>query len=205
MARSRGYSPAALRRLLRRLPAPVRLAVLVMLVAIAVALAFRDARPFMTSSEGVAAGAFLEADVVRVVDGDTAVFRLPDGSEESVRFIGVDTPESTREIEAYGREASEYTRRALVVGTTVTLEIGAEERDRYGRVLAYVWLEKPDGTSAAEVRAKMLNAHLALDGYAQQMTIQPNSKYADVFRDCVREAREAERGLWDPAAIESGK
>lgn len=141
------------------------------------------------------------AEVIRVVDGDTAVFRLAGGQEEKTRFIGIDTPESTNSIEAYGKEASAYTARVLYQGRDVYLERDAEERDRYGRLLAYIWLERPASDDDAEIRARMFNARLALDGYAQQMTIQPNSKYADRFTTYVREAREAGRGLWDPALV----
>lgn len=147
--------------------------------------------------------ALVSATVVRVVDGDTAVFRLAVGREEKTRFIGVDTPESTNSIEAYGKEASAYTRAALVPGKKVLLERDAEERDRYGRLLAYVWLERPAAITDTEIRAKMFNARLALDGYAQQMTIQPNSRYADYFTTYVREARAAGKGLWSGAQGES--
>lgn len=122
-----------------------------------------------------------EATVVRVIDGDTAVFRLQSGATEKTRFIGVDTPESTNSIEQYGREAAAYTKRALATGQTVFLERDVEERDRYGRLLAYVWLEEPTSVDETAIRLHMLNARLALDGYAQQMTIQPNSKYAEYF------------------------
>lgn len=145
--------------------------------------------------------ALTSAVVVRVVDGDTAVFRLNGGAEEKVRFIGVDTPESTNEIEPYGKEASAYTKRVLAVGKTVYLEEDAEERDRYGRLLAYVWLEPPTELSDAELRDKLFNARLAIDGYAQQMTIAPNVKYADQIGAFVAEARSADRGLWDPALV----
>ena len=141
----------------------------------------------------------ISATVVRVVDGDTAVFRLAGGVEEKVRFIGVDTPESTKTIEEYGKEASAYTRRMLTPGRQVVLEKDAEPRDRYGRLLAYVWLERPSVAGDAEIRAKMFNAHLALGGYAQQMTIPPNVKYADFFRAYVAEARDSNRGLWRSA------
>lgn len=136
------------------------------------------------------------ATVVRVVDGDTAVFRLQGGAEEKVRFIGVDTPESTNRVEPYGEEAGNYTRSALSVGRQVYLEQDVEARDRYGRLLAYVWLDTPSAISDAEIRAKMFNAKLALDGYAQQMTIPPNVKYADYFRRYVAEARDSNAGMW---------
>jgi micrococcal nuclease len=133
--------------------------------------------------------------VVRVVDGDTAVFSVG-GRQEKVRFIGVDTPESTTQHEPYGEEASNYTKRVLEPGRRVYLETDAELRDRYGRMLAYVWLEAPTDRGDASLREKQFNARLLLHGYAQQMTIQPNSKYADSYTVYAREAREQNRGLW---------
>lgn len=144
---------------------------------------------------GVSAG-WTSAQVERVVDGDTAIFVLDTGARERVRFIGVDTPESTKTHEPFGAEASAYTKSVLVPGRRVLLEPDAEARDRYGRLLAYVWLDAPSAISDAEIRAKMLNAKLALGGYAQQMTIPPNVRYAERFRRYVAEAREANRGLW---------
>jgi micrococcal nuclease len=78
----------------------------------------------------------------------------------------------------------------------VWLEYDAERRDRYGRLLAYVWTEVPDRRDDAEIRRKMFNARLALDGIAQQMTIPPDVRYAEYFREYVAEARSAEKGLW---------
>ncbi|NTU71201.1 MAG: thermonuclease family protein [Coriobacteriia bacterium] len=143
---------------------------------------------------------FVSATVDRVVDGDTAVFEVKNVGLEKVRFIGVDTPESTTQHEPFGEEAAAYTRGVLSEGREVYLEFDQGQRDRYGRLLAYVWLEAPAATSDAETRAKMLNAKLALDGYAQQMTISPNVKYADRFRTYAAEAREARRGLWAESA-----
>lgn len=137
------------------------------------------------------------AVVTRHTDGDTAWFRLEGGAEEKVRFIGVDTPEVYGQAEPYGKEASAYTAKAIPMGAMVWLETGAEMRDRYDRLLAYVWLESPRETSDAEVRAKMLNARLVLDGYAQVYTFPPNVRYVDYFTRYQTEAREAGRGLWD--------
>jgi micrococcal nuclease len=119
----------------------------------------------------------------------------PAVKEEKVRFIGVNTPESTKEIEPYGKEASAYTKTRLD-GRKIWLELDVEERDRYGRLLAYIWLEQPASDSEPEVRAKMFNAELLLNGYAQVMTIPPNVKYADLFVKLQQEAREANKGLW---------
>ena len=134
------------------------------------------------------------ATVARVVDGDTAVMTLR-GTSERVRFIGVDTPESTTQHEPYGEEASAYTKTRLS-GKQVWLQIGTEQRDKYGRLLAYVWLQPPSGTSDAELRAKQFNAQLLLEGYAQLLTIAPNVDYVEQYRRFQTEAREANRGLW---------
>ena len=125
--------------------------------------------------------------VQRVTDGDTFVATVK-GRRERIRIIGVDTPESVdprRPDEPFGEEASNFARHYLD-GATVRLAGDAEPRDRYGRMLAYVWLE--DGT--------FWNALLAAEGYAQQLTIPPNVTYADLFRRLVSEARRNNRGLW---------
>lgn len=141
--------------------------------------------------------------VTRVVDGDTAVIKLATGASEKVRFIGINTPESTTQHEPYGEEASAYTQRMLS-GQTVYLETDAELRDRYGRLLAYIWLQEPVADSDAEVRTSMFNARLVLDGYAEQATYPPNVKYVELFAVYAREAREAERGLWGLSATSAG-
>jgi endonuclease YncB( thermonuclease family) len=127
------------------------------------------------------------AEVQRVVDGDTFVATV-NGRRERVRVIGVDTPESVdpnRPDEPFGEEASNFAKHHLD-GQTVRMAGDAEPRDRYGRMLAYVWLE--DGT--------FWNALLAAEGYAQQLTIPPNVTYAGLFRGLVGEARREHRGLW---------
>jgi endonuclease YncB( thermonuclease family) len=135
-----------------------------------------------------------QAVVTGITDGDTIRVNIG-GQAETVRLIGVDTPESTREVEPFGKEAAAFTRRRLD-GKTVFLEIDVSERDRFGRLLAYVWLARPAADNEAEVRAKMFNAELLLQGYAQIMTIAPNVKYADMFLRFEREARNAGKGLW---------
>ncbi|GFN21876.1 thermonuclease family protein [Thermanaeromonas sp. C210] len=140
-------------------------------------------------------GDFHPARVTEVVDGDTLDVVLPGGREERVRFIGVNTPESRGKVEPYGKEASAYTEKRLR-GRTVYLEMDAGERDKYGRLLAYVWLERPRDASEDEVRAKMFNAELLLEGYAQVMTVPPNVKYSSLFVEFQREARDKGKGLW---------
>jgi micrococcal nuclease len=122
------------------------------------------------------------ATVDRVTDGDTV--RL--SGLGRTRLIGVDTPEVYGGVECYGREASAFAKRVLKPGTRVRYKLGVEPRDRYGRALAYVWLE--DG--------RLFNLMLVEQGYATQLTIPPNVEYADRFRAAVRQARKANRGLW---------
>lgn len=148
-------------------------------------------------SQPVQAGA---VKVSYAIDGDT--IKLSDG--EHVRLIGIDTPESRYNdktmrdskrskkdiniILGMGKLASKFTR-GLVQGKSVRLEFDVEKRDRYGRLLAYVYLE--DGT--------FVNAKIVEEGYAHVMTISPNVKYADLFLKLQNEAREKRKGLWRDA------
>ena len=147
-----------------------------------------------------------KAKIERVVDGDTAIisFLFDDGSKylkERVRFLGVDTPETvhpTKPVQYYGKEASNFTKSQLE-GETVWLQTDVGVKDRYDRMLAYVWLKEPtekELDDEAAIRKYMFNAKLLEGGYAQLMTIQPNSRYANIFVHIQREAREQKKGLW---------
>jgi len=141
---------------------------------------------------------YADITVSRVIDGDT--LKLESG--ERVRLIGIDTPEmhesdklyrdsqrtgqDVRTIQALGRRAYEVTKK-LVEGKRVSLEFDVEKYDKYGRLLAYVYLNK-DGT--------FVNAEIIKQGYASLMTIPPNVKYADLFSKLYQEARKNKRGLW---------
>ena len=130
--------------------------------------------------------ATLEGVVVKVVDGDTIHVRISEGVEK-VRYIGVNAPElhhPRRGEEPGGREARDVNRQ-LVAGRRVRLELDVQARDRYGRLLAYVW-----------VGDTMVNSELVRRGYAQVMTVPPNVRYQRLFLDLQRDAREAGRGLW---------
>ncbi|MBR2208557.1 MAG: thermonuclease family protein [Synergistaceae bacterium] len=147
-----------------------------------------------------------KAKVERVVDGDTMIvsFIFDDGSKylkERVRFLGVNTPETvhpSKPVEYYGKEASNFTKSELT-DKTLWLQTDVEVKDRYGRMLAYVWLKEPskkDLDDEAAIRENMFNAKLLLEGYAQLMTIQPNSRYSNIFVHFQREARQENKGLW---------
>lgn len=136
--------------------------------------------------------------VSRVVDGDT--LKLSNG--ESVRLIGVDTPElhysdkllrdarksrkDLKTIQALGKRAADFTKK-LCRGKKVRLVFDVKRRDKYSRLLAYVYLE--DGT--------FVNAKIVEEGYAQVLTVTPNVKYADYFLKLERDARTNNKGLWE--------
>ena len=133
--------------------------------------------------------------VKRVVDGDT--FWVKDGTEKGmkIRLIGVNTPETVhpqKPVEYYGKEASAFMK-SLLEGKNVILEYDVERKDRYGRTLAYVYLE--DGT--------FVNALLVEEGYAQVATYPPNVKYAEKFSKLQREAREQNKGLWNKDSLKT--
>lgn len=138
-----------------------------------------------------------QAVITRIIDGDTFDATIG-GSRDRVRPIGVDAPEATSRVEPYGREATEFARRWLF-GKNVWLERDVEPRDRYGRLLAYVWLKPPASRTITEIRTKMFNAILLAEGYAQLLTIPPNVRYVDVFRVLQTEARQQGIGLWATA------
>jgi micrococcal nuclease len=129
----------------------------------------------------------LHGRVLRVVDGDTIQVRLDGGRTERVRYIGVDTPESVKPdtpVQCFAKRASHFND-SLVSGHPVTLRTDAEERDRYGRLLAYVY-----------VNGRFVNSELVARGYARTLTIPPNVAHADEFARLARRARRAGTGLW---------
>jgi micrococcal nuclease len=127
--------------------------------------------------------------IKKIVDGDTFWIDNRTAKGLKVRLIGVNAPESRKtnrkDVEYYGKEAKTYLTK-LLSNKRVRLVYDVAPKDRYGRALAYVYLE--DGT--------FLNAHLVKNGYASVMTIPPNVKYADYFVKLQREARLNNRGLW---------
>lgn len=129
------------------------------------------------------------ATVKRVVDGDTLVVAIG-AQEERVRLIGVDTPESVdprRPVECFGKEASAFTASLVPEGTVVYLVRDVEARDRYDRLLAYVYRDDDD---------LFVNAELVRQGYALPLTIPPNVAHSAELVALAAEAREAGRGLW---------
>lgn len=134
----------------------------------------------------------VSAAVLAVTDGDTIVLGgIPVGEihratgGRKARLIGVDTPEVSGGVDCFGAKASSFTRAALD-GRDVRVAFDVGRIDRYGRALVYVWDE----------RGRFFNARLVQEGYALQMTVPPNVRYAMLFTLLAREARLAGRGLW---------
>lgn len=135
---------------------------------------------------GPALPAGLDTTVERVVDGDTLVV----AGGHRVRLIGVDTPETKdprKPVQCFGQEASAYVSSLLGEGEGVRLVGDTEERDVYGRTLAYVY-RLADGL--------FVNAALVREGYAQVLTIPPNVAHADEFVALAHDARQRGLGLW---------
>lgn len=156
---------------------------------------------FLVVGLAVAAPSNYSAKVIRVVDGDTLKVELA-GQVESVRLIGIDTPESKANKKArkdagrsgqdiqtilhLGKAAFGFTKSMVKPGDVVKIEQDTETRDRYGRILGYVYLKS----------GKMLNEEIISAGYASVMTIPPNVRHQDLFLRAHRTAREKRRGLW---------
>jgi len=136
-----------------------------------------------------------EALVVDVVDGDTIKVEI-DGVVYSLRYIGIDTPETvhpSKPVEWMGKEATEANRN-LVENQTVTLEQDISDTDQYGRLLRYVYLS--DGT--------FVNLELVRKGFAHASAYPPDVRYQELFDEAQREARIAGIGLWGATPTPEG-
>jgi len=173
--------------------------------------------------------------VERVIDGDTIVVTTPEGKSEKVKLIGIDAPESKPNDKAMrdsertgqdlvtiykmGQEATEFLKSLGLEGKEVRLEFDVQEKDKHGRLLAYVFTggAAVQGDSCEKLEGYMgvgmlpdtifyyvdckqyvfINATLVASGYATPTTIPPNVKYADLFKKLYEEARDQKRGLWE--------
>jgi endonuclease YncB( thermonuclease family) len=132
-------------------------------------------------------------EVIKVVDGDTIAIRM-NGKSETLRLIGIDTPETvdTRvEVQCFGKESSDKLK-SLLDGKKVRLEmdVGEGERDKYKRLLAYVFRE--DGL--------FVNKYMIEEGYAYEYTYDTDYKYQKEFKAAQARAKTGEKGLWKPNA-----
>jgi micrococcal nuclease len=162
-------------------------------VAVFLVLAFAGGGglDLLGSDDSGSSHAALFGRVTRVVDGDTVKVSLARGrGTRTVRYIGVDTPESVKPgepVQCYAKQASSFNQR-LVEGRRVRLQVGRERTDRYGRLLAYVYVRGGGG--------RFVNAELLRRGYARTLAIPPNTDRAGRFALLERRARRDGRGLW---------
>jgi micrococcal nuclease len=167
--------------------APPTVLTAALVASVAISLAACAAHPVGAPDPSSVAGP--NALVVRVVDGDTVVVAVG-GTEESARLIGIDTPETKRPdtpVECFGPEASDRLTALLPPGTPVRLELDEEPRDRYGRLLVYLH-RSSDGA--------FINQVMAAEGFADALSIAPNTAYDRSFADAVDAARSTGTGLW---------
>lgn len=147
---------------------------------------------FTPSKEAMSNHSSLEEDeaiIARVIDGDTVIVLNSDGVEERVRLLLIDTPESVHpngKVELFGPESSEYAKEYLKQGQKVTLEIGNPQRDKYDRLLAYIWV---DGVN--------FNQHMIEKGFARVAYVyEPNTKYLNEFLEAQEKAKEEKLNIW---------
>ena len=129
------------------------------------------------------------ATLVSVTDGDTITVSV-NGTKEKVRLIGIDTPETKKPdtpVQCFGPEASAYATSLLPAGTPLHLERDVEPRDKYGRLLAYVYRSE-DGL--------FVNLEIVANGYARLLTFPPNVAHVDEFVAAARTAEADNFGLW---------
>lgn len=162
-----------------------------LLIVIAVSCSACAKAPLKTAYESVR--------LVRVVDGDTLLIDRGK-AYEYVRLIGIDAPESVnpdplRNTED-GKLASAYLKDLLKNTRTIYIVRDVSETDKYGRLLRYVWLSGPEPADEGKIRSDMVNAIILLNGYATNVTIQPDVNYAQLFLGFTREARTKQLGLW---------
>ena len=135
-------------------------------------------------SAGVGKVAGNAVQVKKIYDGDTIGVVL-DGRFEKIRLIGIDAPELDQR--PWGRKAKEYLESLLAVANSrISLEYDIEQRDKYGRILAYIWIQ--DG--------RMLNEEMLEKGFAVLFTFPPNVKYVDRLRAAQKKVRENKIGIW---------
>lgn len=126
-----------------------------------------------------------------VVDGDTIHLQTPILGSTTVRLVSIDTPETNYNGQNQGHhayDASNYLKQLLPPGTPVTIETDVEEKDSYGRVLGHVWKGNLD-----------VNKEILRQGHAVTYYIYPNMKYYEEYRAAMLEAKQAGRGIWNPA------
>lgn len=138
------------------------------------------------------------AYVVRVADGGTLQVYWNDNAE-TVRLIAVDLPDKTspnKQVKANALKAEKFIREQLE-GRTVYLQFDIQKRDKDNQLLAYVWLNQPTADTDEDLRSKLFNAQLLLQGYGRLKPESYNSKYTSFLQRYQAEAQVGDKGIWD--------
>jgi micrococcal nuclease len=133
-------------------------------------------------------------EVTHVSDGDTITVKDSKGESFKVRYIGMDTPESVKPntpVQCFALKASDYNK-SLVNGKKVKMEKDVEDKDRYDRLLRYIYIDADNDGKYDE----MVNDKLVKEGYAKVATFPPNIKYVEKFLASQKSAQENNLGLW---------
>jgi micrococcal nuclease len=134
-------------------------------------------------------GKTFTAEIIKVIDGDTVKIKMTNGNEETVRLLLIDTPETvhpSKPVQPFGPEASKFAKELMPSGSKVEVETGIGERDKYGRLLAYFYVD-----------GKMVNKLLLEKGLARVAYVYaPNTKYLDELENIQKQAQQDEIGIW---------
>lgn len=133
----------------------------------------------------------IEKVVTKIVDGDTINVEPFDDGENSVRLLGIDTPETNyygRSQGEHAADATDFLKELISAGDIVRIESDQEERDKYGRILGYVFRDDEN-----------INVKLVAEGMAVPYQIYPNLRFFDAIRQATISARESKKGIFNPA------
>lgn len=185
---------------MQKIPKRFLLYILLFAITILCACTKTDASVITKELQGRTAekkSVLLEAcELVKVTDGDT-IWVKPAGTEDSERFkvrlIGINTPESVHSDKTKntkeGKEASKFLKTLLEKYDTLYLEYDEAQYDKYGRTLAYVWLNNTFTDSYDDFKAYNVGAILIANGHARPMRVKPNTKYAELYDRVESEAQ----------------
>ncbi len=135
-----------------------------------------------------------EAYVTKVIDGDTIGVTI-DGKYYKVRFVGINCPEYTKEIEPYGKEATEYTNEKLF-NKTIYLQKDITDKDNYDRLLRYIWLDKVDTINEETIKSSLFNYELVINGLAHSNYYKPNITLQNYLEEAENYAKQNKIGMW---------
>ncbi|EEL31073.1 hypothetical protein COO14_21560 [Bacillus toyonensis] len=146
-------------------------------------------KPVSGESKKQNANRIIKATILEHIDGDTLRVKLANGKVEVVRFLCIDTPEVHHPrlgLQPFGLEGAAFTAKYAPVGKEVELEMDVGERDKFTRLVVYVWVE-----------GQLLNRMLVERGLARVAYIyQPNKKYVDYLGKTQKKAQKDKRGIW---------